>query len=272
MLVIRVDTKDEELREILIAQLSEAGFESFEEEQTLNAYISEDKFSKAELDNLIQLFHLNYTSEIIPKKNWNEEWEKNFQPVQVDDFCSVHASFHPRNENVEYDIVITPKMSFGTGHHATTFLMMQFMKGISFTDKTVFDFGTGTGILAILAEKLGAKKVFAIDIDEWSIINAKENAELNGCDKIALVQAGNIQTSDSFDIMLANINRNVILENLPVMVPQLKANGILLLSGLLEDDFEVVDEVAVNLGLNLIEKRDKNGWIAIKYKNFNHPA
>jgi ribosomal protein L11 methyltransferase len=267
MIVIRVDTKDEAIREILIAQLSEAGFESFEESETLNAYISEDKFSKAELDDLIQLFHLTYTSEILPQKNWNEEWEKNFQPVQVDDFCSVRASFHPQNNNVRFDIVITPKMSFGTGHHSTTFLMMQFMQGVSFEEKTVFDFGTGTGILAILAEKMGAKTVLAIDIDEWSIINAKENAEMNGCEQIDLVQTGNIQTCDSFDIMLANINRNVILENLPVMVPLLKANGVLLLSGLLQDDFMSIDEIAANLGLNLIEKRDKNGWIAIKYSN-----
>ena len=272
MLQIKVHTKEESVREILIAQLSEAGFESFEESETLNAYISENNFNKAEFEKIIQLFHLKYSSDVIPQKNWNEEWEKNFQPVQVDDFCSVRAAFHPANTNVEYDIVITPKMSFGTGHHGTTFLMMQFMKGISFKEKTVFDFGTGTGILAILAEKLGAKNVLAIDIDEWSIINAKENAELNRCNKIALVQTGNIQSAVSFDIMLANINRNVILEDLPVMVPQLKANGVLVLSGLLEEDFSVVHDVAVNLGLNLIEKRDKNGWIAIKYINLIAPA
>lgn len=272
MICIKIDTKEEELREILIAQLSQIGFESFEEEQTLNAYISEDKFPKAELDDLIQLFHLSYTSQVIPHKNWNEEWEKNFQPVQVDDFCSVRAAFHPPNDQVQFDIVITPKMSFGTGHHATTFLMMQLMSGISFTGRSVFDFGTGTGILAILAEKLGAEKVLGMDIDEWSIINAKENAEMNESGRITLLQSGNIQTGNAFDIVLANINRNVILDHLPVLVSQLNANGTVLLSGLLEEDFPIVDEKAQKLGLNLIGKREKNGWIAIKYLNLNQGA
>jgi len=266
MLELRIDTRDEEVRQILIAKLAEIGYESFEETQdTLNAYIPVEKFSEAELEETIQLFHLKYSKEQIAQRNWNEEWEKNFQPVVIDDFCTVRASFHEKNPETKFDIVITPKMSFGTGHHATTYMMLDLMRGISFHEKTVFDFGTGTGILAILAEKLGAKNVLAIDIDEWSIVNARENLLLNECEKIALEQTGNIQSSQSFDIMLANINRNVILESLPQIVPILKADGEVLLSGLLKEDFEVVDEKLREFGMIISERREKNGWIAIKY-------
>ena len=156
-------------------------------------------------------------------------------------------------------------MSFGTGHHATTSLMIELMQDIDFSNASVLDFGTGTGILAVMAEKLGAKEVVAIDVDEWSILNAKENFETNQCAKIQLIQANNIPADKSFRIVLANINRNIILENLPAMCKILEAKGEILLSGLLVSDFEVVNTEAANLGLHLQRKGEKSGWIALSY-------
>ncbi|MFZ4057503.1 MAG: 50S ribosomal protein L11 methyltransferase, partial [Ferruginibacter sp.] len=182
------DGVDQELNDQLIALLSNQGFEGFEEEEgTLLAFIAIDKFDENLFHETIAHFpQLSYTQTEIEQVNWNQQWEQGFQPVQVGSFAAVRAHFHAAIPEVKYDIVITPKMSFGTGHHPTTYLMMQQMESIDFKNKSVFDFGTGTGVLAILAEKLGAASVLAIDNDEWSINNSKENVAMNHCSAITL--------------------------------------------------------------------------------------
>ena len=265
-LQVTIAVKSESEAEMLIALLSNIGFDSFREEVgILHAYIEEHKFDEDLCSSFLREHQLDYSLEKIESRNWNEEWEKNFQPVMVDDFCSIRAIFHEPNKLTQHEIIITPKMSFGTGHHATTYLMVELMRGIDFENASVLDFGTGTGILAIMAEKLGAKEILAIDIDEWSILNASENITANNCTKIQLVQADNIPSNKSFKIMLANINRNVILENLPGMCKILAANGEILLSGLMVADFEQVHALANKCGLYLQKKGEKSGWIALRY-------
>ncbi|HEU4861999.1 MAG TPA: 50S ribosomal protein L11 methyltransferase, partial [Chitinophagaceae bacterium] len=174
-----------EQKEILIAQLADAGYEGFEEtDTTLDAFIGELRFDNSLLNEIAFKYQTSYTSEKIAETNWNQIWESNFQPVVVDEYVAIRADFHQPISTTKFEIVITPKMSFGTGHHATTYMMMQQMRENDFANKNVFDFGTGTGVLSILAEKLGAKKVLAIDNDSWSIDNADENIQRNNCTKI----------------------------------------------------------------------------------------
>lgn len=257
-----------EQSEILIAQLAETGFDGFEEmEHSLKAFTNQEQFSKTALEEILAPFDVKYVTEIITSKNWNEEWEKNFDPVIVDDFVAIRADFHAPINNVNHEILITPKMSFGTGHHATTFLMMQQMRAIDFSNKSVFDFGTGTGILAILAEKLGAVSIFAIDNDEWSIKNAEENAEKNGSLHIDLSLSDDPAGKETFDIVLANINKNIILAYLSVLVNRLKKGGYLLLSGLLKDDEEDIQQAAKALSVKYMSTTHKNNWICITFLN-----
>jgi len=253
-------------KEILVAELLSTGFESFQEEPwQLKAFVQEQAFNKKEVEEILHRYELVYALESVPIKNWNEEWEKNFTPVVIGDWCSVRASFHEPNKKAKFEIVINPKMSFGTGHHATTYQMLEMMKGVNLRDAAVLDFGTGTGILAIMADKLGAKEVLAIDMDEWSIENARENLEINNCSRVHLLQKDNIPVDKSFNIILANINRNVILEDLPAMCKILEAKGKILLSGLMEADFEMVNNEASILGLHLQIKGEKSGWISLRY-------
>ena len=239
---IKIENISEEQSEILIAQLDEIGFNGFEEgENFLTAFIDEQNFDEDALQQIISAHHLSYQKNFIQQKNWNEEWEKNFDPVIVDDFVAVRAEFHQPIKNIEHEIIITPKMSFGTGHHATTYMMIQQMGTIDFNNKIVFDFGTGTGILAILAEKLGAKNIIAIDNDEWSINNAKENSERNNCKRIQLFLVSELPSTEKFDIVLANINKNVILQHVKELTNLLAQSGQLLMSGLLiEDETEIL--------------------------------
>ena len=257
-----------EQSEVLVAQLAAIGFDGFEEiDNSLKGLIAEEIFSKEQIDEITAQLNLKYSIENIASKNWNEEWEKNFDPVIVDDFVAVRADFHAPITAVEHEIIITPKMSFGTGHHATTFLMMQQMRAIDFANKTVFDFGTGTGILGILAEKLGAKSVLGIDIDEWSIENAQENAERNNCKHFTIELKDNPALEQTFDVILANINKNVILTYLSTIVSRLNANGQLLLSGLLNEDEEDVLQAAKELQIKHIATTHKNNWICVVFFN-----
>jgi ribosomal protein L11 methyltransferase len=202
---IEIETSSAEQMEILIAELSEINFEAFEEnENFLSAFIKENEFIEEQLNNILLSKNICYTKSIIEETNWNAKWESEFEPIIVDHFVAVRAAFHKPIEGVRHEIIITPKMSFGTGHHATTYLMLQQMENIDFSNKTVLDFGTGTGILAILAKKLGAGKVLAIDYDEWSINNAKENFTANNCTDIVLVQEDNLDGLETFDVILAN--------------------------------------------------------------------
>lgn len=251
---------------MLIAQLDQAGYDAFEQDDSLlKAFIAEDAFNETMLGELLKEHSLTYERTVLPATNWNQEWEKNFQPVVIEDFCGIRASFHEPIKNVEHEIIITPKMSFGTGHHATTYMMVLLMRTVDFTDKYVFDFGTGTGVLAILADKCGATEVLAIDTDEWSMLNAAENLSANKCEHVVLSNAGNIPASKSFDIILANINKQVIAGTLKQMRAQLSADGFILLSGLLESDLNDVHAMAVENRLQLQQQLVRSGWIALKY-------
>lgn len=265
-LQVTIPVTDSPQREILIAQLSSLNYEAFEEDaDELKAFIEKELYNVEWLKEALLEHELDFSVKLLAVTNWNEEWEKNFQPVIVDDFCAIRANFHKPIENVEHEIVITPKMSFGTGHHATTFMMVKQMRGVDFQGKYVFDFGTGTGILAILADKLGAAEVFAIDNDDWSMLNAAENVAANECNHVELQNMGNIPQTKSFDIVLANINKLVIEQTLPQMKAQLNRKGKILLSGLLEKDFADVHEIASQQGLNLNKQLASSGWIALLY-------
>ncbi len=257
-----------EQSEMLIAELSQQNFEGFEElETSLNAFIPEKDFDETGLNEIVSQHNLSFQKSIIEETNWNQVWESNFPPVIVDDFVSIRAEFHEPIKNLEHEIIITPKMSFGTGHHATTYMMLQQMRCIDFNKKSVFDFGTGTGVLAILAEKLNAKKILATDIDDWSINNATENIARNKCSKIEIYRSAIVPTATKFDIILANINKNVIVENLSALNDQLMPKSTLLLSGLLIDDKEDVLNVATSLDLKVFNTIERNKWLSIRLQN-----
>lgn len=248
-------------QELLISDLSELGANGFEQTEThLLVYFDEAAFPSYEVNALLEGH--NSSIQTIEQQNWNAVWESNFQPVIVENFCAVRAHFHEPIAGVAHEIIITPKMSFGTGHHATTWMMMQRMQSIEFTNKAVFDFGTGTGLLAILAERLGAATIDAIDNDEWSIENGKENAERNGCNRINLWLDSSVPQK-SYDVILANINRNVILMHLPFLVQALKENGCILFSGLLTSDEETIVQAAAQYSLQLVKQESRNNWISL---------
>ena len=254
-----------EQQNIIIALLMNIKYEGFEQDDnSLKAFIRQDDFNKEELEQIAKAQTISYTIQQIKETNWNAVWESNFQPVVVDDFVGIRADFHKPVNGVEHEIVITPKMSFGTGHHATTFMMIQQMRKIDFTGRTVFDFGTGTGILAILAEKLGAASILAVDNDEWSITNTMENLERNNSVKVKLEKADTINSSGQYEIILANINKNVIIDNFSALVKRLAPAGILLVSGLLaEDEASIINE-AGKFSLTITKITFNNNWISIR--------
>jgi ribosomal protein L11 methyltransferase len=256
-----------EVKDILIAELSEKGFEGFEEQgNQLTAYIPEQNFDEKAVTSLTKIYGVSYTKEEIEQTNWNAIWESNFQPVLVDNFCGIRADFHESfDPQPQYEILITPKMSFGTGHHATTSSMIKLMQGIPFRGKNVFDFGTGTGILAILASKMGAARIDAIDIDSWSVENTKENVANNNASYVKVWQADTLKNiRDSYDVVLANINRNILLEFMTDMRRLLSRDGILLLSGILKEDETAILEAARRHGLVLETSIEKDNWMAMK--------
>ena len=262
---IRFIEPSEEARDILIAMLSDLQYEGFEEEENiLKAFIPKSLFNEERLKEIEEEFQLKYSVTELPDTNWNKVWESNFQPVIVENFCVVRAGFHEPIKDVEHEIIITPKMSFGTGHHATTYMMLQQMKDIDFKGKHVMDFGTGTGVLAILANKLGAASVIAIDNDNWSIENAAENFKNNSAQNIDLKLADQPITDRVCDIILANITRNVIQENFPLFNKYLAEKGILLLSGLLSDDKEHITSLASTYNFVLDKQLQRDNWISLK--------
>jgi ribosomal protein L11 methyltransferase len=255
-----------EQKEILIAELSAAGFEGFEETaSSLKAFIPAAKYHEPVLAKVAAQYNIPFSKTIIGQTNWNQVWESNFERVVVDDFVSVRADFHEPLPHAKHEIVITPKMSFGTGHHATTFMMIRQMREIDFAGKSVLDFGTGTGILAILAEKLGAKKITAIDNDDWSIANAGENIRRNDCSLIDLRKSETPAINSSVDIILANINKNVILDNFSTLVEGLSAQGFLLISGLLKEDEDDVFRKSNAYSLQLIQTVVRDNWLCLKF-------
>ncbi len=199
--------------EIMIAHLSEINFYAFQENETiLSAFIKEEHFDEKRLRSNLPGSVISYTKIILPDTNWNQIWENEFNPVIINDFVAIRAAFHPAVKTVKHEIIITPKMSFGTGHHATTYLMLQQMKAIDFNKTNVLDFGTGTGVLAIMAKKLGANAITAIDNDDWSIINAKENFHYNNCEEINLIKKDLVNDLSIYDIILTYISLNVIIK------------------------------------------------------------
>ena len=263
-----------EFTDILIAELSEIGFDIFlESEHGFQASIEKDLYSKDAIEEIISRYKefispLSYTEEEVEKKNWNEEWEKNYDPIIVSDTCIVKASFHQIEKKYPYEIIVNPKMSFGTGHHETTFLMLQKQLTIDHTDKKVMDLGCGTGILAIMANKLGAKEIVVCDIDEWCVENSSENFGLNGCENIKtfLGTVENIPDHGPQDIILANINRNVLLEEIPRYSSLLKNNGYLLLSGFYERDIEDIKKLASKNQLKYQNHETKKDWAVVLFQ------
>ncbi len=264
-LQISIPAADVSVQEILIARLEDLGYDGFQQDSGhLDAYVPEEKFDAQELEELLSRWQLSYARQALPDRNWNEEWEKNFEPVVIGAFCAVRASFHASIPNVKYEVVITPKMSFGTGHHATTHMMIQAMEHLDLKGKSVLDFGTGTGVLAILAERLGAEHVLAIDYDDWSIDNARENMAENNIERVALEKKDTIPAGTSFDVILANINRHVIVRELPVMRQQLRKGGVILLSGLLNDDYFDIENEAFKNDLPIFGRLNRGEWICLK--------
>jgi ribosomal protein L11 methyltransferase len=256
--------------EILIAELGEKAFESFiETEAGISAYVQKDLWSETILEDIQILdnpeFNISYTFEEIEQVNWNEEWEKNFEAIEVDGKCHVRAPFHEKT-NAEYDIVIEPKMSFGTGHHETTHMMIQHILETDFTNKKTLDMGCGTAILAILAEMKGAQPIDAIDIDNWCYLNSIENAERNNCKHISVYEGdAALLVGKKYDIIIANINRNILLNDMQQYVACLNENGILFLSGFYTEDIPVISESCTSKGLTYVKQFERNNWVALKF-------
>ncbi|MEM7108720.1 MAG: 50S ribosomal protein L11 methyltransferase, partial [Bacteroidota bacterium] len=225
---------------------------------------------ESELLELIEKYDkhtINYAVQDVMSRNWNEEWEKNYDPISVDNQIYIRATFHDPKPQFPYEVVINPRMSFGTGHHSTTYLMLKNQLDIEHQDKRVLDAGTGTGILAIMAEKLGASEVIAYDNNTWSIENAPENLQLNECENITILE-GTIDTlhlEGAFDIVLANITKNVLLEEMSRYVDFLSPEGLLLLSGFYKSDAKEVLTCAMRLGLEQKKKTVKNDWCSILF-------
>ena len=258
--------------EILIAELGYAGFESFvETEDGVTAYIQKNEWNAAILNDVQILkseeFKIDFTFSEIEQTNWNEAWEKNFNPIVVDGLCSVRAPFHEK-PNTKYDIIIEPKMSFGTGHHETTHMMIQHILKNDFTNKSVLDMGCGTGVLAILAEIKGAKPIDAVDYDNWCYLNSLENVERNNCKNITVIEGdASVLKDKKYDIIIANINRNILLNDMETYVSCLNKNGLLFLSGFYNDDIPAIQEACETYLLKFDEKLERNQWVALKFLN-----
>ena len=256
--------------EILIAELGEKPFESFiETDLGIVAYIQKDLWTEDVLEDIFILnspeFTISYKVEEIDQVNWNEEWEKNFEPIDVDGKCHVRAPFHPKTE-AEFDIVIEPKMSFGTGHHETTHMMIQHLLELDVTGMKTLDMGCGTAILAILAEMKGAQPIDAIDIDNWCYLNSIENVERNHCHAITVYEGdAALLQNKQYDLIIANINRNILLNDMQIYINSLNQGGLLLLSGFYTEDIPYIDESCTEKGLTYVKNFERNNWVSLKY-------
>ncbi len=287
---IAFDFEQQDQFEIIVAQLSALGFEGFNEEELGHGINDGVKMSNMlgegaghcktfilatdfeanlvqnNLDNIFKQHSLTYSKSIIKEQNWNAVWESNFEPVRVGDFVGIRAHFHPSFEpKVQYELAITPKMSFGTGHHATTFSVIELMEGIDFKGKSVYDFGTGTGILAILAHKLGAASVLAVDNDDWCIENAIENIENNQAANIRVEKVDAAGQNQLFDVILANVNRHIIEANFEALSQCAKPSSNLVLSGLLIEDQSDMIILGTKFNWNFIKAQPLNGWVSLMF-------
>lgn len=270
---IRLDITpcDENITDLFAAFLADCGYESFVPDETgLTAYINSTLFNKEDVESIIADFPMEVdaklTVDFIEGKDWNEEWEKNyFQPIVIADQCVIHSTFHKDVPNAKYDIVIDPKMAFGTGHHSTTSLILQTLLETDIKGKSVIDMGTGTGILAILSAMLGAEKVTGIEIDPGAYENALEHVELNNVNvDVLLGDASRLNELQPADIFIANINRNIILADISSYRKNLKPGGIMLLSGFYESDIAMIERAANALGLEVVSYKEDKDWVAVK--------
>ncbi|MEO8516662.1 MAG: 50S ribosomal protein L11 methyltransferase [Flavobacterium sp.] len=258
--------------EILIAELGERPFESFiETENGFSAFVQKQLWTEDILEDIYILesdeFKISYTVEEIEQVNWNEEWEKNFEAIDVDGMCHVRAPFHPKTD-AKYDIVIEPKMSFGTGHHETTHMMIQHLLENDVTGMKTLDMGCGTAILAILAEMKGAQPIDAIDIDNWCYLNSIENAERNNCKHITVYEGdAALLKGKKYDLIIANINRNILLNDMQSYVDCLNEKGTIFFSGFYEEDIPFIDASCTEKGLTFVKKLQRNNWVSLKYVN-----
>ena len=255
---------------MLIAQLGYIGFESFvENENGVVAYIQKKDWNSNKVEDLYLLnsneFDITFKYNEIEQTNWNKEWEKNFNPIQVNGQVSIRAPFH-ENPSLNFDIVIEPKMSFGTGHHETTHMMVQHLLALDLKNKKVLDMGCGTGILAIFAEMKGAQPTDAIDIDSWCYQNSLENVQRNGCKHITVLEGdSSLLKGKEYDVVIANINRNILLSDMKIYTDCLSEKGVLLLSGFYKDDISIIESEVIKHGLVLDKMIQKNNWVALKY-------
>lgn len=270
---IRIDLTpcDETMTDLFAAFLADCGYESFvPDENGLTAYINATIFDKSEVEAIINDFPIpttaRLTTEFVEGKDWNEEWEKNyFKPIVIEDKCVIHSTFHKDVPKAEYDIVIDPKMAFGTGHHSTTSLIIKTLLSEDVAGKSVIDMGTGTGILAILSAMLGAEQVVGIEIDPGAYENALEHVALNNVNvEVLLGDASRLNELEPADIFIANINRNIILADISVYRKNLKPGGIMILSGFYESDIAIVERVAKALGLHIVGYKEDKDWVAVK--------
>ncbi|MBZ9628633.1 50S ribosomal protein L11 methyltransferase [Psychroflexus sp. CAK1W] len=255
-------------RDILLAELGELPFESFEDfDNGLLAYIeqTEDKYSLLEEVHVLKSdeFEISYNKSTIEQVNWNEEWEKNFHPIHIDNRCTIRAPFHPKTK-AEIDIIIEPKMSFGTGHHATTYQISELLLDEDCEDKRVLDMGCGTGVLGILADIRGAKSVDYIDIDTWCVENTEENLERNSCEG-RVILGGAEKIENDYDLILANINRNILLEDMSTYTSHLVSGGIIYFSGFYKEDLELIQKEAFKNELTFVKNQVKENWVAAKF-------
>ncbi|MEZ7901398.1 MAG: 50S ribosomal protein L11 methyltransferase [Flavobacteriales bacterium] len=257
--------------EILVTYLGELNFESFQNEgNTLDAYIQHKEFDLKKVEEVLKTIDteiLKFTHILIEDENWNAQWEKNFEPIYIDKHCIIRAPFHEKEEGFDYEIIINPQMSFGTGHHQTTYLVMKAMFGIDFENTTVLDMGSGTGILAILAEKLNCKSALAIDIDEWAFQNTIDNIELNSCKKIEVLEGGAelLTEANKYELVLANINRNILVNDMKQYVSSMKKGGIIYMSGFYTSDVSIIQDEAAKKGLTFVDVAEREGWALAQF-------
>lgn len=261
--------------EQLTAILGELGFESFvEADNELLAYIPVEKYNSSILNDELLTPEIRNNVEfsvvVIPNQNWNAVWESNFQPVTIDNRCYIRAPFHPADPEIEFEIIIEPKMSFGTAHHETTFLMLKFLLELDLTGKAVLDMGCGTGVLAILTALKGCRDITAIDNDEWAYKNTLENIQSNNTPYINVYLGdASLLENRNYDVIIANINRNILLNDMSVYAKSLKANGLLLLSGFYYADLDVIKASALKSGLEFSTYKEKNNWVAASFNKLN---
>ena len=263
---------DASLNEAIIAWLGDNDFDMFEERTDgVNAYIEAKLFKEDDLIKILQSIpgsgeNIRYETSFIKDQNWNKKWESNFEPVFIAGSVYIRAPFHPKSVDFQYEIIIEPKMSFGTGHHATTSLMIQCILKLSLKNKVVLDMGCGTAILSILADKMGAKSIIAVDIEEWAYLNSLENCEMNNVKNISVLKGDvSLIKEKKFDVIFANINRNILLNDLHSYSDSLNSGGEILLSGILAGDKEIINQCALKNGLSFKSEKEEKNWLALHY-------